>query len=236
MAGKKYRAASGKVNRDKKYTMDEAFTLLPQLKISEKFDESVDLAVRLGVDPKHADQMVRGAVNLPHGTGKTVRVVVFAKGDKAKEAQDAGADAVGAEDLVEKIQKESWLEFDSAVATPDLMGLVGRLGRVLGPRGLMPNPKVGTVTFDVGKAVRELKGGRVEFKAEKAGVVHARIGKISFGGEKLRENAWALLELIQKLKPSTAKGTYMRSIAVSTTMSPSIKIDVNQIQAHFSEA
>jgi large subunit ribosomal protein L1 len=236
MAGKKYRAASGKVNRDKKYTMDEAFTLLPQLKISEKFDESVDLAVRLGVDPKHADQMVRGAVNLPHGTGKTVRVVAFAKGDKAKEAQEAGADAVGAEDLVEKIQKENWLEFDSAVATPDLMGLVGRLGRVLGPRGLMPNPKVGTVTFDVAKAVRELKGGRVEFKAEKAGVVHARIGKISFGSQKLRDNAWALLELIQKLKPSTAKGTYMRSIAVSTTMSPSIKIDVNQIQAHFSEA
>jgi large subunit ribosomal protein L1 len=236
MAGKKYRAASSKVNRDKKYTMDEAFTLLPQLKISEKFDESVDLAVRLGVDPKHADQMVRGAVNLPHGTGKTVRVVVFAKGDKAKEAQDAGADAVGAEDLVEKIQKENWLEFDSAVATPDLMGLVGRLGRVLGPRGLMPNPKVGTVTFDVAKAVRELKGGRVEFKAEKAGVVHARIGKISFGGDKLRENAWALLELIQKLKPSTAKGTYVRSVAVSTTMSPSIKIDVNQIQAHFTEA
>src|SRR6516225_6720264 len=155
--GKKYRAASAKVNRDKKYSMDEAFGLLPQLKISEKFDESVDIAIRLGVDPKHADQMVRGAVNLPHGTGKTVRVVVFAKGDKAKEAQEAGADAVGAEDLVEKIQKENWLDFDSAVATPDLMGLVGRLGRVLGPRGLMPNPKVGTVTFDVGKAVRELR-------------------------------------------------------------------------------
>ena len=175
--------------------MDEAFSLLPEMKISAKFDETVDLAIRLGVDPKHADQMVRGAVNLPHGTGKTTRVVVFAKGDKAKEAQEAGADVVGAEDLVEKIQKENWLDFDSAVATPDLMGLVGRLGRVLGPRGLMPNPKVGTVTFDVGKAVRELKGGRVEFKAEKAGVVHARIGKISFGGDKLRENAWALLEL-----------------------------------------
>jgi len=231
--GKKYRAANAKVNRDKKYTMDEAFTLLPELKISEKFDETVDLAIRLGVDPKHADQMVRGAVNLPNGTGKTTRVVVFAKGDKAKEAQDAGADAVGAEDLVEKIQKENWLEFDSAVSTPDLMGLVGKLGRVLGPRGLMPNPKVGTVTFDIGKAVRELKGGRVEFKAEKAGVVHVRIGKISFGGDKLRENAWALLELIQKLKPGTAKGTYMRSIAVSTTMSPSVKIDVNEIQAKF---
>jgi len=234
--GKKYRAASAKINREKKYTMDEAFSLLPQLKISEKFDESVDVAVRLGVDPKHADQMVRGAVNLPHGTGKTVRVVVFAKGDKAKEAQDAGADAVGAEDLVDRIQKENWLDFDSAVSTPDLMGLVGRLGRVLGPRGLMPNPKVGTVTFDIAKAVRELKGGRVEFKAEKAGVVHARIGKVSFGGEKLRENAWALLELIQKLKPSSSKGAYMRSIALSTTMSPSIKVDVNEIQARFTEA
>jgi large subunit ribosomal protein L1 len=191
------------------------------------------MAIRLGVDPKHADQMVRGAVNLPHGTGKTMRVVVFAKGDKAKEATEAGADAVGAEDLVDRIQKENWLDFDSAVATPDLMGLVGKLGRVLGPRGLMPNPKVGTVTFDVGKAVKELKGGRVEFKAEKAGIVHARIGKISFGGDKLRDNAWALLELIQKLKPSTSKGAYMRSVAVSTTLSPSIKIDINQIQAKF---
>jgi large subunit ribosomal protein L1 len=235
MAGKKYRQAAEKVNREKKYTVEEAFALLPKLKISEKFDESVDLAVRLGVDPKHADQMVRGAVNLPHGTGKTTRVVVFAKGDKAKEAQEAGADAVGAEDLVEKITKENWLEFDSAVATPDLMGLVGRLGRVLGPRGLMPNPKVGTVTFDVGKAVRELKGGRVEFKAEKAGIVHARIGKISFGGDKLRDNAWAMLELIYKLKPSTSKGTYMKSVAVSTTMSPSIKIDVNEVAAKFAE-
>jgi large subunit ribosomal protein L1 len=236
MAGKKYRKASEQVNRDKKYSVEEAFSLLPKLKISEKFDETVDLAIRLGVDPKHADQMVRGAVNLPHGTGKTTRVAVFAKGDKAKEAQEAGADIVGAEDLVEKITKENWLEFDSAVSTPDLMGLVGRLGRVLGPRGLMPNPKVGTVTFDIGKAVRELKGGRVEFKAEKAGIVHARIGKISFGSDKLRENAWALLELILKLKPQTAKGTYMRSVAVSTTLSPSIKIDVNEVTAKFAEA
>jgi len=163
-------------------------------------------------------------------------VVVFAKGDKAKEATEAGADAVGAEDLVDRIQKENWLEFDSAVSTPDLMGLVGKLGRVLGPRGLMPNPKVGTVTLDVGKAVRELKGGRVEFKAEKAGIVHARIGKISFGSDKLRENAWALLELINKLKPGSSKGTYMKSIAVSTTMSPSIKIDVNEVAAKFAEA
>jgi len=235
-SGKKYKKAAEQVDREKKYSVEEAFSLLPKLKISEKFDESVDVAIRLGVDPKHADQMVRGAVNLPHGTGKTVRVVVFAKGDKAKEAQEAGADLVGAEDLVDKIQKENWLEFDSAVSTPDLMGLVGRLGRVLGPRGLMPNPKVGTVTFDIGKAVRELKGGRVEFKAEKAGVVHARIGKVSFGSDKLRENAWALLELIYKLKPSSSKGTYMKSIAVSTTMSPSVRIDVNEVQAKFVEA
>jgi len=233
MAGKKYKKAAELVNREKKYSVEEAFSILPKLKISDKYDESVDFVIRLGVDPKHADQMVRGAVNLPNGTGKTTRVVVFAKGDKAKEATEAGADMVGAEDLVQKITTENWLEFDSAVATPDLMGLVGRLGRVLGPRGLMPNPKVGTVTFDVGKAVRELKGGRVEFKAEKAGIVHTRIGKISFGGDKLRENAWALLELIYKLKPSTSKGTYMKSIAVSTTMSPSIKIDVNEIQAKF---
>ena len=169
--------------------------------------------------------MVRGAVVLPHGTGKTMRVLVFAKGDKAKEAREAGADVVGAEDLVEKIQKENWLDFDSMVATPDMMGLVGRLGRVLGPQGLMPNPKVGTVTFDVAKAVRELKAGRVEFRVEKAGVVHARIGKVSFGGDKLRENVWALLETLLKLKPSAAKGTYMRSVTVSTTMGPGIKID-----------
>ena len=234
--GKKYDAAKKLVDSEKKYSMDEAFGLLPKLKISEKYDESVDIAVRLGVDPKHADQMVRGAVNLPNGTGKKVRVAVFAKGDKAKEATEAGADVVGAEDLMKRIKDENFFEFDSVVATPDLMGLVGQVGRQLGPRGLMPNPKVGTVTFDVGKAVRELKGGRVEFKAEKAGVVHARIGKMSFGGEKLRDNAWALLELIQKLKPSTAKGAYMRSIAVSSTMSPSIKIDVNEIQAKFTEA
>ena len=234
--GKKYDAVAKLVDREKKYSMEEAFALLPKLKVSTKYDESVDFVIRLGVDPKHADQMVRGAVNLPHGTGKTTRVVVFAKGDKAKEAQEAGADAVGAEDLVDKITKENWLEFDSAVATPDLMGLVGRLGRVLGPRGLMPNPKVGTVTFDVGKAVKELKGGRVEFKAEKAGVVHTNIGKISFGGDKLRDNAWALLELIYKLKPATSKGTYMRSVAVSTTMGPSVKLDVNQIVSKYVEA
>ena len=230
-AGKKYRAAASKIDREKRYTIEEGFKILPQTKISEKFDETVDVAVRLGVDPKHADQMVRGAVNLPHGTGKTVRVVVFAKGDKVKEALDAGADFVGSDDLVSKIQSENWLDFDAAVATPDMMGLVGKIGRVLGPRGLMPNPKVGTVTFDVGKAVRELKGGRVEFRVEKAGIVHARIGKISFGADKLRDNAWALLELLHRLKPGSAKGTYMRSITVATTMGPGIKLDAGIIIA-----
>jgi len=227
--GKKFAAASKLVDNNKRYTLDEAFALVPKTKISAKYDETVDIAVRLGVDPKHADQMVRGAVNLPHGTGKTVRVAVFAKGDKAKEAQEAGADIVGAEDLVAKIQNENFLDFDAAVATPDMMGLVGRIGRVLGPRGLMPNPKVGTVTPDVSRAVRELKGGRVEFRVEKAGIVHARIGKVSFGNVKLQENARALLELLQKLKPATAKGQYIRSVAVSTTLGPGIKLDVNEV-------
>jgi large subunit ribosomal protein L1 len=233
--GKRYRAAAAKVDRAKRYTLDEAFTLLPQTKISDKFDETVDIAVRLGVDPKHADQMVRGAVNLPFGTGKTVRITVFAKGDKAKEAEEAGADHVGAEDLVTRIQTENWLDFDATVATPDMMGLVGKIGRLLGPRGLMPNPKVGTVTFDVGKVVRELKGGRVEFRVEKAGIVHARIGKVSFGTQKIRDNAFALLELLQKLKPASAKGQYMRSLTVSTTMGPGIKIDPNEVVAMLTE-
>jgi large subunit ribosomal protein L1 len=187
------------------------------------------MAVRLGVDPKHADQMVRGAVVLPHGTGKTTRVLVICKPDKVADAQAAGADFVGAEDMIEKIQKENWFDFDSMVATPDMMGLVGRIGRLLGPRGLMPNPKVGTVTFDVGKAVRELKAGRVEFRVEKAGIVHARIGKVSFGATKIQENAYALIELLIKLKPASAKGTYMRSCTISTTMGPGVKIDVMPI-------
>jgi large subunit ribosomal protein L1 len=222
--GKKFRNASAKVDRSRKYSIDEACKLVPDTKVA-KFDESVDIAVRLGVDPKHADQMVRGAVVLPHGTGKSQRVIVVAKGDKANEARAAGADAVGAEELVEKIQKESWTEFDSMVATPDMMGLVGRLGRVLGPKGLMPNPKVGTVTNDVAKAVRELKAGRVEFRVEKAGIVQARIGKASFGGDKLRDNARTMIETLLRLKPASAKGTYMRSVTVSTTMGPGIKID-----------
>ena len=234
--GKKYDAAAKLVDSEKKYTVDEAFALLPQLKVSDKYDETVDIAIRLGVDPKHADQMVRGAVNLPHGTGKTVRVAVFAKGDKAREAQEAGADIVGAEDLMKRIKDENFFEFDSVVATPDLMGLVGQVGRQLGPRGLMPNPKVGTVTFDVSKTVKELKGGRVEFRAEKAGVVHARIGKISFGGDKLRENAWSMLELIMKLKPASAKGAYVKSVSVSTTMGPSVRLDVNNVMARFNSA
>lgn len=228
--GKKYAAALKLVDREKRYSMEEAFELLPKLKVSSKFDETVDLAVRLGVDPKHADQMVRGAVNLPHGTGKSVRIIVFAKGDKAKEALDAGANFVGAEDLVTKIQSENWLDFDAAVATPDMMGVIGKIARILGPRGLMPNPKVGTVTTDVAKAVRELKGGRVEFRVEKAGIVHAPVGKLSFGSQKLRENARALIELLIKLKPSSAKGQYVKSIALSTTMGPGLKLDTNEVQ------
>jgi large subunit ribosomal protein L1 len=222
--GKKYKEAAAKVDRAKKYTLEDACKLLPQTKIA-KFDESVDIDVRLGVDPKHADQMVRGAVVLPHGTGKSQRVAVIAKGDKANEARAAGADFVGAEDLVERIQKESWTDFDSMVATPDMMGLVGRLGRILGPKGLMPNPKVGTVTTDVAKAVRELKAGRVEFRVEKAGIVHARIGKASFGADKLKENAQTMVETLLRAKPASAKGTYMRSVTLSTTMGPGIRVD-----------
>ena len=189
-----------------------------------KFDEGVDLAIRLGVDPKKSDQMVRGTVVLPHGTGKKVRVLVFAKGQKEKEASDAGADFVGGEDLIEKISK-GWLDFDKAIATPDMMGLVSKLGKILGPRGLMPNPKVGTVTFDLEKAVKEIKAGKVEFKVEKAGIVHVPVGKVSFGPGQLLENARTLLEVILRVKPPTSKGIYLRSIALSTTMGPGIKID-----------
>jgi large subunit ribosomal protein L1 len=230
--GKKYKQAAAKVDRTKRYTLEEASKLLPGTKVA-KFDESVDIAVRLGVDPKHADQMVRGAVVLPHGTGKSSRVAVVAKGDKANEARAAGADFVGAEDLVEKIQKENWTDFDAMVATPDMMGLVGRLGRVLGPKGLMPNPKVGTVTPDVTKAVKELKAGRVEFRVEKAGVVHARIGKASFGADKIKDNAKVMIETLLRLKPASAKGTYMKSVTLSTTMGPGLKIDTTQLVADF---
>ena len=198
-----------------------------------KYDESIDAALRLGIDPRHADQMVRGTVVLPHGTGKTVRVAVFAKGDHAKEAQEAGADVVGADDLVEKVQG-GWLEFDRVVATPEMMGLVGRLGRILGPRGLMPNPKLGTVTFEVGKAVSDIKGGKVDFRAEKTGIVHSTIGRASMSTEQLEENLGALLERVFKLKPSAAKGRYLRTMALSSTMGPGVRVDCQQVTQQFS--
>jgi len=193
-----------------------------------KFDETVEIAVRLGVDPKHADQMVRGTVVLPHGTGKSIRVLVFTKGEKEKEAQEAGADYVGCEDLIEKIQ-QGWLEFDRAIATPDVMGLVGRLGKVLGPRGLMPNPKTGTVTFDVGRAVREFKGGKIEYRVEKAGIVHAPFGKASFTQNQLYDNAVALLEALVRAKPASSKGRYLQGVAISSTMGPGVRVDLNTL-------
>lgn len=223
LLGKKYVEARKKIDREKRYEMDEALDLLPQITFA-KFDETVELALRLGVDPRHADQMVRGSVALPNGLGKTVRVLVFAKGEKEKEAQEAGADVVGAEELIEKIQK-GWMDFDKAIATPDVMGMVSKLGKILGPRGLMPNPKVGTVTFDIAKTVNEMKAGRVEFRVDKAGNLHVPVGKISFGKEKLTENVNSLLDAIIRLKPPTSKGTYIKGMAISTTMSPGIKID-----------
>jgi len=226
--GKKYREALAKIDRLKKYSLEEAV----QLAISTsyvKFDETVDIAVRLGVDPRHADQMVRGSVLLPHGVGKTVRVIVFAKGEKEKEALEAGADAVGSEDLIQKIQG-GWLEFDKAVATPDMMGQVGKLGKILGPRGMMPNVKLGTVTFDIAKAVKELKAGKIEFKVERAGIVHAPMGKVSFGPQKLIENIAAFMDTILRLKPASSKGTYLKGIALSTTMGPGIKVDPTRIK------
>lgn len=221
--GKKYVEARNKVDRDKRYDLEEGVRLVLETGYA-KFDEGVDLAVRLGVDPKKADQMVRGTVVLPHGTGKKVRVLVFAKGQKEKEALDAGADIVGGEDLIEKISK-GWLEFDKAIATPDMMGLVSKLGKILGPRGLMPNPKVGTVTFDLERAIKEIKAGKVEFKVEKAGVVHVPVGKVSFGFDRLLENVKTILDMIVRAKPPTSKGIYLRSIGLSTTMGPGIKID-----------
>ncbi len=228
--GKKYIEAKKLIDPQKRYSLREALELVKKMSEVAKrnFDETVELAVRLGVDPRHADQMVRGAVTLPHGTGKEVRVLVFAKGDKAKEAEEAGADFVGAEELVQKIQKEGWLEFDKAVATPDMMPLVGRLGRILGPRGLMPNPKTGTVTMDVAKAVQELKKGKVEFRVDKAGNIHVPIGKVSFDVDKLQENARAVLEALWRAKPAAAKGQYFRSVTVSSTMGPGVKVDPNQ--------
>ncbi len=221
--GKRIVEAKRKIEWGKRHTLREAVELVIKA-ASAKFDETVDIAVRLGVKPQHADQMVRGSVVLPNGLGKTVRVLVFAKGDKEKEALEAGADFVGSDDIIEKI-KGGWLEFDRVVATPDMMGSVGKLGKILGPRGLMPNPKVGTVTFDVGNAVRELKAGKVEFRVEKAGIVHSPVGKISFGVDKLIENINAILETIIKLKPASSKGTYLKNLSLSSTMGPGVKID-----------
>lgn len=226
--GKKFRAALENVNLQERFNVEDAVTKSLAAAFA-KFDETVDVAIRLGVDPKYSDQMVRGAVTLPHGLGKTVRVAVFCKGEKQAEAREAGADEVGAEDLVAKI-KEGWLEFDAAVATPDVMALVGQIGRTLGPRGLMPNAKTGSVTFDVAKAVSELKAGRVEFKVDKAGVLHAPLGKVSFGSEKILGNLKSLLEAVNRLKPAAAKGNYMLSMAVSTTMGPGFRIDMTQVK------
>jgi large subunit ribosomal protein L1 len=228
---KRDKAAQALYDVEKPYPVDEALEIVKKMPAA-KFDETVDMSLRLGVDPKHADQMVRGAIVLPHGIGKAVRVAVFAKGDKEREAREAGADVVGAEDLVERIQG-GWMDFDSTVATPDLMGQVGKLGKVLGPRGLMPNPKLGTVTFDVGRAVREVKAGKVEFRVDKAGNVHVPVGKKSFPQEQLVANAMALLEAIVRAKPSASKGTYLRSITVSSTMGPGVRVDALRVANQF---
>jgi len=221
--GKKYRLALKKIDKEKKYGFEEAINLARECAYGN-FDESVDIAVRLGVDPRHADQMVRGTVVLPHGIGKSVTVLAFAKGEKEKEALEAGADYAGAEELIEKI-KGGWLEFDKAVATPDMMGQVGKIGRILGPRGLMPNAKIGTVTFDLAKVIQEIKAGKIDFRTEKAGVVHAAMGRVSFETEKLYENIKTFIETLVRMKPASSKGTYLRGIAISTTMGPGIKID-----------
>jgi len=220
--GKKYRAAFEKVEQ-RPYQLDEAFGVLKQIAYA-KFNETVELSMLLGVDPKHADQMVRGTTLLPHGTGQTIRVLVIAQGDKAKEAQEAGADFVGGDDIVERIQG-GWTDFDAVIATPDMMRAVGKLGKVLGPRGLMPNPKTGTVTFDVAKAIQEIKAGKVEFRVDKTSIIHVPVGKISFTADQLRDNASAIINAVRKAKPAAAKGKYVRSIYISSTMSPSVMID-----------
>ncbi len=221
--GKRYREALGKVDRTKKYSLDDALRLAVE-NATAKFDETIEMAVRLGVDPRQADQNVRSTALLPHGTGRDVRVLVFAKGEKEREAREAGADFVGGEELIKKVS-DGWLEFDAVVATPDMMAQVGRIAKILGPRGLMPNPKTGTVTFEVGKAVRELKAGKIEFRVDKAGIVHVPIGKRSFGVEKLAENARAVLGSLLRVKPAAAKGAYFRSLAISSTMGPGVKVD-----------
>jgi large subunit ribosomal protein L1 len=227
--GKKIKAAKELMEAGKEYSLEEAVGLVKKMAYA-KFDETVDLAFNLGVDPRKSDQMVRGTVVLPHGSGKSVRVLVFAKGEKEKEARDAGADFAGAEDMVEKITK-GWLDFDKVVATPDIMGVVGKLGKILGPRGLMPNPKLGTVTFDVGKAVKEIKAGKVEYKTEKAGVVHIPIGKVSFDEQKLLDNARAIVDAVSKAKPSTSKGKYLKKLSISSTMGPGLRVDPNSVSA-----
>jgi len=224
---KRLTAAQAQVDRSKNYALDEAIKLIKSLS-KAKFDETVEMSMNLGIDPRHADQMVRGLTNLPNGTGKTVRVGVFARGAKAEEALAAGADVVGAEDLMEKVQAGD-IQFDRCIATPDMMGIVGRLGKILGPRGLMPNPRLGTVTMDVKGAVTAAKGGQVEFRAEKAGIIHAGIGKVSFDADKLLENARALADAIQKAKPTGAKGTYVQKVAISSTMGPGIRVDVSSL-------
>jgi len=227
--GKSYRAALAKLDRSQRYLLEDGLSLVKET-ARAKFNETVEMAVRLGVDPRQADQNVRGTVSLPHGMGKTVRVLAFAKGEKEKEAQESGADFVGAEELIKKIS-DGWFDFDKAVATPDMMAAVGRIGKVLGPRGLMPNPKTGTVTVDIGKAVKEIKAGKLEFRVDKAGIVHVPVGKASFNPEQLIDNARAVLASILRAKPASAKGNYVRGVTVSTTMGPGIKIDLSQVRA-----
>ena len=227
--GKTYRAALEKIDRNQRYLLEDSLSLVKQT-ARAKFDETVELAIRLGVDPRQADQNIRGTVSLPHGMGKTVRVLAFAKGDKEKEAQEAGADFVGSDELIKKIS-EGWFDFDKAVATPDMMAAVGRIGKVLGPRGLMPNPKTGTVSMDIGKAVKEIKAGKLEFRVDKAGIVHVPVGKASFGAEQLIDNARAVLMSILRAKPASAKGNYVKGVTVTTTMGPGIKIDLAQVRA-----
>ncbi|MBI5142881.1 MAG: 50S ribosomal protein L1 [Nitrospirae bacterium] len=229
--GKKFDAAVKKVDDTRQYALGDALALVKDCAWA-KFDETVDISMNLGVDPRKADQMVRGTVSLPHGTGKVARVLVFAKGDKEKEALEAGADFVGAEDMVEKIQK-GWLDFDSTVATPDMMGVVGKLGKVLGPRGLMPNPKLGTVTFDIAKAVKEIKSGKVEYRVEKAGIVHVPVGKLSFETTQLQENAVTVIRAILKAKPTTSKGKYLKKANLSSTMGPGIPLDTNALSVEY---
>ncbi|MGK2944161.1 MAG: 50S ribosomal protein L1 [Desulfuromonadales bacterium] len=226
--GKQLKSSKDKVDRNKTYQLDEALALVKETSFA-KFDESVDVSIKLGVDPRKADQMVRGAVVLPNGLGKTIRVLVFAKGEKALEAQQAGADHVGGDDLVEKI-KGGWFDFDTAIATPDMMGTVGKIGKLLGPRGLMPNPKVGTVTFELARAVDEAKSGKIEYRVEKAGIVHAPVGKVSFDVEKLKGNLVTLVDALMKAKPSTAKGTYLKKVTISATMGPGVNVDVPALQ------